>query len=178
RATARWPHLRPWLAGATVMAVVCMQSTGFVAVGRAVEGGSHPDQRSMLDVTDAYLPDLDSSTRALILTTMPLKPMAQWTFLERYGSFDRLEERWYGFGEAGEANRRGFADWLRTTDCDSVIFCETTIARDGVDSGPECVLHAELKDVLPAQTIFRLAGQHELPRHACRIQVWRRSGRK
>jgi hypothetical protein len=174
RATARWPRLRPWLAAATVTAAVCMKYTGLLAIGRAVEGGPHPEQRSMLDVTDAYLPDLDSSTRALILTTMPLKPMAQWTFLERYGRFDRLEEHWYGFGEAGEANRRGFADWVRTTDCDTVIFCETTISRDGVDSGPESALHAELKDVLPAQTIFRLAGQHEFPRHACRVQVWRR----
>jgi hypothetical protein len=88
---------------------------------------------------------------------------------------DGLEERWYGFGDAGERNRRGFAEWLQTTDCDTVIFCETTIDRDKVDSGPECALHAELKDVLPAQTRFRLAVQRDLPHHACRIQVWRRA---
>jgi hypothetical protein len=174
RGTARWPHLRAWLAGAAVTVAAWMQYPGLLATGHAVEGGPHPDQRSQRDVTDTYLPDLDSSRRALLLTTLPLKPMAQWTFLERYGRFDRLEERWYGFGDAGEANRRGFADWVRTTDCDTVIFCETTIAREGVDSGPECALHAELKDVLPAQTVFRFVEQHELPHHACCIQVWRR----
>jgi hypothetical protein len=175
RGAARWPHLRPWLAGAAVTATAWMQYPGLLATGHAVEGGPHPEQRSQRDVTDAYLPDLDSSGRALLLTTLPLKPMAQWTFLERYGCFDRLEERWYGFGGAGEANRRGFADWLRTTDCDTVIFCETTIAREGVDSGPECALHAELQDVLPAQTGFCLVEQHELPHHACRVQMWRRT---
>lgn len=174
RGTARWPRLRPWLAGAAVAAVAAMQYPALSANGHAAEGGPHPEQRSMRDVTDAYLPDLDRAGRAILLTTMPLKPMAQWTLLERHGSFNRLEEHWYGFGDVGEANRRGFADWLRTTDCDTVIFCETTIDRAKVDTGPECALHAELKDVLPAQTRFRLVAQRNLPHHACRIQVWRR----
>ncbi|HEY1343168.1 MAG TPA: glycosyltransferase family 39 protein [Bryobacteraceae bacterium] len=174
RAAARWPRLRPWLTGAAVAGVAAIQYPALIAVGHAGEGGPHSEQRSMRDVTDAYLPDLDGAGRSLLLTTMPLKPMAQWTYLERRGGFDGLEERWYGFGNAGEANRRGFADWLRTTDCDTVIFCETTIDRDKVDSGPECAIHAELKDVLPTQTRFRLVVQRDLPHHACRVQIWRR----
>lgn len=173
RSTARWPHLRGWLAGTIVAGVAALQYPALTATGRAVEGGPHPEQRSMRDITDAYLPDLDQASRALLLTTMPLKPMAQWSLLERHGRLDRLEERWYGFGDPGEANRRGFADWLRTTECDTVILCETTIDRDKVDNGPECALHAELMDVLPDQTRFRLAVQRDLPHHACRIQIWR-----
>lgn len=128
----------------------------------------------MLDVTDAYLSELDGNGRTLLLTTLPLKPMAQWTWLERFGGFEGLEERWYGFGAAGTANRRGFAHWLQTTDCDTLVFCETTISREGVDSGPECALHAELQDVLSEQQVFRLAQQRELPHLACRVQIWRR----
>ncbi len=142
--------------------------------GHAVEGGSHPEQPSMLDVTDAYLSDVPSDGRTLLLTSLPLKPMAQWTWLERFGNFENLEERWYGFGAAGEENRRGFSRWLQSTSCDTLVFCETTISRPGVDSGPECALHAELKDVLSDQQTFRLAQKRELRHLACRVEIWRR----
>ncbi|MGH7169261.1 MAG: hypothetical protein ACRELG_03155 [Gemmataceae bacterium] len=105
-------------------------------LGHAVEGGPHPEQSSMLDVPDAYLADLDGGGRTLLLTSLPLKPMAQWTWLQHFGGFEGLEQRWYGFGAAGADNRRGFADWLQTTDCDTLVFCESTISRPGVDSGP------------------------------------------
>ncbi len=143
--------------------------------GHAVEGGPHTDVPSMLDITDAYLSEIRGNRRTLLLTTLPLKPMAQWTWLELFGNFDSLEERWYGFGTAGEDNRRGFSHWLQTTTCDTVVFCETTIARPGVDSGPECALHAELKDVLSGQQTFHLAQERELRHLACRVEIWRRS---
>jgi hypothetical protein len=151
-----------------VLSVALVRSS---VLGHAVEGGPHVEQASMLDVTDAYLADREGGGRTLLLTSLPLKPMAQWTWLERFGSFKDLEERWYGFGAD---NRRGFADWLRTTDCDTLVFCETTISREGVDSGPECALHAELKDVLSEQQNFHLVRQRDLPHLACRIQIWRR----
>jgi hypothetical protein len=175
RVTARRLRLRPWLAGATVVAAAWMNYPALRAFGHTVEGGPHVEQPSMLDVADAYLSDIEVDGRTLLLTTLPFKPMAQWTWLERFGNFDGLEERWHGFGAPGADNRRGFTDWLQSTDCDTLVFCETTIARPGVDSGPECDLHAELRDLLPEQRIFRLAAQRELPHLACRVQIWRRS---
>jgi hypothetical protein len=144
-------------------------------LGHAVEGGPHAELPSMLDVTDAYLPYVPREGRTLLLTSLPLKPMAQWTWLERFGNFANLEERWYGFGAAGTDNRRGFAQWLQTTTCDTLVFCETTISREGVDSGPECALHGELKDVLSEQRSFALLQERELPHLACRVQIWRRA---
>ncbi|HTU90182.1 MAG TPA: hypothetical protein VMF69_08925 [Gemmataceae bacterium] len=148
--------------------------SSFSLLDHAVEGGPHPEQPCMLDVTDAYLPAIQRGGRTLLLTSLPLKPMAQWTWLERFGNFEELEERWYGFGDAGADNRRGFAHWLQTTTCDTLVFCETTIHRDDVDLGPECPLHAELRDMLPGQRIFCLVQEHELPHLACRVQIWRR----
>ncbi len=174
RGTARRPRLRPWLAGAAVSATVWMNYPALNAAGHAVEGGPHVELPSMLDAADACLPDTDCRGRTLLLTTLPLKPLAQWRWLERFGHLDGLEERWYGFGAEGADNRSGFGNWLQSTDCDTLMFCETTIARPGVDSGPECVLHAELKDVLTEQRSFRLVRQHELPHLACRVQIWRR----
>ena len=177
RSTARAPRLRPWLAGASLVALLGMQYPALSADGHTAEGGSHPEYPSMLAVTDAYLAEVGNSQRTLLLTTLPLKPMAQWTWLERFGNFDRLEQRWYGFGAAGEENRRGFAHWLQTTDCDTLVFCESTIPRPGVDSGPECALHAELLDVLSNQRVFHLAAQRELPHLGCRVRIWRRPER-
>jgi len=163
------------LAGAVLAAVGWVNYPALNTPGHAVEGGPHTQLPSMLDVTDAYLSHIPNGGRTLLLTSLPLKPMAQWTWLERFGSFENLEERWYGFGTAGMDNRRGFADWLQTTTCDTLVFCETTISREGVDSGPECALHAELKDLLYDQRTFHLAGERELPHLACRVQIWRRS---
>jgi hypothetical protein len=174
RGTAGVPRLRPWLATVLVAGLVCLQPRAFLATACTMEGGPHPEQDSMLAVPEAYLPDLDGANRTLILTTLPLKPMAQWAYLQRHGSFARLEERWYGFGALGDENRHGFANWLHTTDCDTLIYCESTIPRPGVDSGPECELHAELKDVLTQQQVFRLDHEHLLPHLACRVQVWRK----
>jgi hypothetical protein len=167
-------RLRPWLAGAVAAAVIGMNYPALIAAAHAVEGGPHPELPSMLDATDFYLAHIPSGGRTLLLTSLPLKPMAQWTWLERFGNFENLEERWYGFGAAGADNRRGFASWLQTTACDTLVFCETTVSRDGVDSGPECALHAELKGDLSNQRIFRLVQERELPHLACRVQVWRR----
>jgi hypothetical protein len=172
--TARRPRLRPWLAGAAVTGLAGVLYPALTSAGHALEGGPHPERPVMLAVTDAYLPDLDSSRRSLILTTVPLKPMAQWTFLQRYGSFARLEERWYGFGASGEENRRGFVSWLQTTDCDTLVFCSTMVPRIGDDAGPECQLHDELKDLLQVQQVFRQVKQQDVPEFACRVQLWRR----
>jgi hypothetical protein len=170
----RWSRLAPWLGGVAVAGLVWMQYAALTAAGHAAEGGPHPDHPSMLDAIDVYLADLDGSRRAVILTAVPLKPMTQWTFLERHGNFDRLEEHWYGFGAAGEDNRRGFADWMRTTDCDTLIYCDKIRPRDWADAGPECALHAELRDLVKAQTVFRLVKQRDFPAYACRVEVWQR----
>jgi hypothetical protein len=158
-----------------VLGVLCDSVVSSSLSGHAAEGGPHTELPSMLDVTDAYLSDMRDGRRTLLLTTLPLKPMAQWTWLERFGNFENLEERWYGFGTAGVDNRHGFADWLQSTTCDTLVFCETTISREGVDSGPECALHAELKDLLPGQRIFRLVSERDLPHLSCRVQIWRRT---
>ena len=151
-----------------------MQYPALIAAGHAWEGGPHPDHPSMLDAIDVYLADLDDSRRTVILTAVPLKPMTQWTFLERHGNFDRLEEHWYSFGAPGEDNRCGFTDWLRTTDCDTLIYCDKISPRDWADAGPECALHAELRDLVRSQTAFRLVKQRDFPAYACRVEVWQR----
>jgi hypothetical protein len=143
--------------------------------GHAASGGPHPWGFSTLLLTDAYLADLDDSHKATILTAITLKPQAQWTFVERFGGLDRLEEHWYGFGTLGADNRLGFLRWLHSTDCDTLVYVDGDPRLLREDHGPECALHAELKDLLRAQSVFYLVRRTDLPLLSCSIELWRRT---
>jgi disulfide bond formation protein DsbB len=146
---------------------------GLCAPGSAPEGGPHPARPCLLDLTDCYLPAVDSSRRAALLAAVPFRPLAEWTLLQRHGTVDRLERHWYGFGPAGEANRAGFLRWLRTTPCDTLVFLDRLPGGSWEDV-PDVALHAELRDLVLAQREFRLVQERAFPRHGCRVMVWRR----
>jgi hypothetical protein len=175
RLTAGHPRLRPWLASAALGGIALAHVPALTARGHAPEGGPEPDKVSFLEMTDCYLPDLDHSARATILSEVTVKPMVQWTYLERYGRWDRLEENWYGFGPPGEGNRQGFVNWLGTTSCDTIVFFERTPGPTIWEDLPECVLHAELRDLLEAQSVFRRDQRREFRQIGCAVSVWRRS---
>jgi hypothetical protein len=174
RATARRAHLRPWAAGVCVAALACLLSPAGLKAGHALEGGPHPHHPSWLDATDAYQGELDEPHRALLLTTASIKPQTQWTYLERHGSFDRLEQHWWGFAELGGDNRQGFLHWLKTTSCDTVVCLDGYRKRPGEEPAPETLIHAELIGLLPQQKRFRLVKERDFPALGLRVQVWRR----
>jgi hypothetical protein len=175
RRTERFPRARPWLAAGALAGVGCLTLPALGRPAHAPEGGPHPDRPSLLAPVDYYLAQLDESRRATILTTVPVKPLTQWTALQRYGRLDRLEENWYGFAGAGRDNRQGFAHWLRTTDCDTLIFLDQLgPAAPGWQDLPECATAAEVRDLLPAQQEFRLVMERAFPENGCRAQVWKR----
>jgi hypothetical protein len=174
RLTRRRPRLRPWLAGAAVAGLGWAAWPALAGPGHALEGGPHPERPCLLDLVDCYLPDLDGSRHATILSARALKPLAQWAYLERHGRLDGLEENWYGFGAASEANRLGFLHWLRTTNCDTLVYVEALPGLALWEDVPEARLHAELSDLVRSQQVFALAKEQGLPHLACRVQVWKR----
>jgi hypothetical protein len=125
-------------------------------------------------VSDCWLPELDQSRRAAVLTAAPVKPLVLWRVLERYGRLDRLENDWYGFGAPGEENRRGFLGWLQTTRCDTLVYIDQTPGLPP-DALTECVLHSQLRDLLPGQHVFRLVKSEDFPEQGCRVTVWARA---
>jgi hypothetical protein len=129
----------------------------------------------MLDLIDGYLADLAPADDVTILTAVPVKPLAQWTFLERYGSLDPLENNWHGFGTSGEGNRQGFGRWLRTAKCDTLVFLDQRPGSALWEDLTECVLHAQLRDVLQTQDVFRPVKEQDFPRQGCHVMVWRRT---
>jgi hypothetical protein len=110
-----------------------------------------------------------------IVSAVPLKPLAQWTFLERKGDLRLLENNWYGYGPPGDGNRQGFEQWLRETKCDTLIFIDRLPGPGiGWENEPYVTLHAELRDVVQTQEVFSLAKQQDFSNHGCRVQVWTR----
>ncbi len=176
RLTARRRQLlRPWIGSIALGSMVLTHLPSLSAEGHAPEGGPHPDQVSLLDLTDVYLPLLDHANRATVLAAVPVKPLVQWTYLERFGCFDRLEENWYGFGPAGEGNRQGFQSWLRATACDMIVYLDRTAGPNIWEDVPDTRLHAELRDLLFNQNVFQEVRRREFPRAGCTVHIWQKS---
>jgi hypothetical protein len=171
----RWPGVRPWLGGAALLGIAWGTAPAVLKAGRALEGGPHPQRVCVLELTDAYLAELAHAGRSTVLAAVPIKPLTQWTYLERYGRFDRLEENWYGFGAPGAANREGFLNWLRITRCDTLVFLDRTPEPAVWEDVAEVALHAELRDLLEKQQVFRQVHARHFPQHGCRVTVWRRA---
>jgi hypothetical protein len=167
--------LQPWLAGAALGTLAATHVSGLSAPAHAQEGGPHVAQPSLLEMTDYYLGELTPTLRVAVLTTMDFKPLAQWNYLERFGSLDGMEDVWYGFGPAGSANREGFRRWLLTTDCDTIVVCESLPGAPGLNQFVERDLHREMIDVLPSQTTFMPVARRELPHLSATVTIWRRS---
>ncbi len=174
-ALQRAGRARPWLGGAAVGALGIALGPALWRAGDAPEGGPHLQRPSLLDLTDFYRDERDQAKRLTVLASLPIQSLVQWTTLERDGRWGRLEDHWYGFGDEGAPNREGFARWLASTSCDTLVYFERLPAgAPGADDWPTCRLHAELRDLLRAQQRFRLVREQTFPRHGCRVLVWKR----
>jgi hypothetical protein len=171
RLTVRVPRVRPYLAAAAIAALACAFLPPLRNTASSPEGGPHPQAASVLDVTDAYLPAVKESRRTAIFAAVPVKPLAQWTFLEERGGLDRLEDHWYGFGPAGAANRQGFYNWLQSTSADTLVYVDR-LPGGGWEEVPEVALHAELRDLILGQNMFRLVRRCDLPQLGCSVLVF------
>jgi hypothetical protein len=99
----------------------------------------------------------------------------QWTYLQRFGRLDRLEEKWYGFGAPGPDNRQGFLNWLQSTRCDTLVYIDSIEGPTDYEDDPLTDLHAELRDLVMGQQVFHLVKAVDLPMHSCRVLVYRRN---
>jgi hypothetical protein len=161
------------------VAVSAVHLPGLIFPVRSTDAGPVPNLPSLLDVTDCYARDLDHAGKATVLSVVPVRPLAQWTALERQGRLDRLEEHWYGFAEGifGPPNQEHFRAWLESPTCDTLVFLDrlptTELFWEDVH---EVRYHEELRELLARQHTFRLVKDVPFPRQGCRVQVWKREG--
>jgi hypothetical protein len=170
-----WRRLGLGCAGLATLAILVLHGPGLIRPVRTTEAGPVPVLPSLLDVTDSFAHDLDAAGQATVLATVPVKPLVQWSFLERRGGFGGLEENWDGFGggELGESNRAGFRRWLEQTRCDTLVFVERLPGGNWEEVG-EIRYHQELRDLLEQQTTFHPVKEVPFPRHGCRVLVYKR----
>src|SRR5262249_22572447 len=142
------PPLRPWLAAACVGALAAGQGRALLGNGHALEGGPHPGQPTLLGLPDSYFPAVANSPHPTLLSAAPVRTLTQWALLERCGDLDRLEEHWYGFGNDEPSNQEGFARWLATTACDTVVCVGALPGKPRWQAGAECHRVGELLGLL------------------------------
>jgi hypothetical protein len=166
---------RPWLAAAGVVGLLVLQAPGALENAHAVEGGPHPEVPSVLELTEYYLPELVHAGQAAILADAPFRFLAEWTFLQRTGRLDRLENNWLGFARRGEDERRAFGRWLQTTRTDVLVVVER---RPGPFPWPpdcdELTRFAAVHDLLLRQRVFQKEKRRVFPDLACEVSVWKR----
>jgi hypothetical protein len=178
RWTARLQRWRPVLAAAVLAGLGVVHGLGNWTTSVPLTG-PHPEFASLREVVDDYLPDLDGDQRVTILASVEIRPMHQWSILERYGQLGRLDDHFFGFGEPGEANRKGFRSWLGTTDCSTIVILDALPGPNvqtlwDLPHPPQQA--ADYHEVLAGQQTFRLVRRRGFPRHGCAVFVWKRSG--
>jgi hypothetical protein len=166
--------LRPGCAVA-LGALASLHLPALLASAHAPEGGIPASTASALDLTDSYLPFLADSRQAAVLSNLPMKFLAQWTYAQRYDQGPRLETDIRGYDPHQPQTRRHFDQWLMTTHCDTVVCVD--IARGApfyvaVPGSEELESYAEL---LNSQNVFQLAHRAVGPEHGYVVTVWKRS---
>lgn len=174
RWTARFPSVRPGLAAGVLLMLVGLFAPGFLATPHALEGGPNLERPSILSVMNAYLPKLDSSRKATVLSAVPCRYVVEWTAIERDGNLDRIEDNWFGFAGDGLDNRAGFRRWLTQTDVDTVVFIEAIPGPFWWGESDQPRLHAELLDLMREQARFVKVQTQDFSDLCCRLTIWRR----
>lgn len=162
-----------WAAGAALAGVLAIQGPGLLTAGRAVEGGTKLNRPSLLEVTDAYLPTLQHARHPMILSNMPMKHLARWTYLQRYGNADHLEGDIKNYGDTEAQNREAFQAWLASTKCDTLVFVDVATTSKYHEITPYVALK-RLPALLSRQPIFHLTKSRYLPDHGITVQIWQR----
>jgi hypothetical protein len=168
-------RLRPALVTAALSSLLLSLANALTGPGHADEGGPHPRRPCVLDLTDFYLPELDHSRRATVLSEVCVRSLVEWTYLQRHGQLDGLERHWYGFAGGGLDNRQGFRRWLDTTATDTIVFIERRPGKFLWEVFAEERTHAELGDLLRAQTVFHKVKEQGFPQLDCVVSVWKRA---
>jgi hypothetical protein len=161
-----WIQRAGTLAGLAALAALHLPA--FAAAPRAPEGGIATSGLSVLDLTDAYLPQLADSRQPAVLSNVPMKFLAQWTYLQRFGRALRLET---------EVKGPDFEQWLSATKCDTIIYVNIPPHTPHYANVAGCEAMQAYGELLAAQNVFEPVHHELLPKHGCTVTVWKKSGR-
>jgi hypothetical protein len=117
-----------WQSAATIasLSIIAVHLPGAVAAPHAPEGGVQRHRPSALAITDAYLPYLHQAERPAILSNVPIKFLARWTYMDRYGRGVRpvTDVPNFNSDRACDNNQTVFEQWLMSSKCDALVFVD------------------------------------------------------
>lgn len=169
----RRPLLRHTIAATALSALAGMQWPGMLRASHAPEGGPHPAAPSVLEMTDAYLPAIQSADRPAIFANLPIKFLTSWTLLERRGEHVKTVSELRGFGVSPAADDQAFDAWLRSTDCDAVVLVDLPPGSTFYEAVP-FPDYRLIRQRMNADGRFALALNEALREYGCSVTVWRR----
>lgn len=174
RLTDSWARLRPWLAAGLLLVLSWLQFPGMLQAGRSHEGGPKPGRLVVLDVIDAYLPEVTDSRDVVIIGNRPLKFISAWTFLQKVGEHGRLETDLRGFCTAPQQDRHSFDQWLKSTSCKTLVFVEVPRGSLFHDETP-FPIYDQVPAFLAEQQVFKKARTWEFPQYGgATVTLWKR----
>jgi hypothetical protein len=178
RATSRLRHAQPVVATGIVGGLALAHAPGLLAPGHSPERGHH-DYLNMpattCDLADFYLPRLSQSRQTVFFSTVEMKYLIRWSFLERYRQRDRIEVDLKGFGSSPEENRQCFEKWLATTTCDTVVFVDLPPGSYFYElTCRDEAFGTNLREWLATQSVFVPSERHTFTRYGCSVTLYRR----
>jgi hypothetical protein len=171
---SRWQAIRPWLGAGALMGLLGLHFPGVLQAGHAPEGGPQAGRPSVLELTDAYLPALDTAQRPAVFANLPLKFLTGWTLMERHGRHVDVESELRGFGASPAEDRRCLEHWLRTTRCDAVVVLSLAPGSPFYEPVP-FPDYRQVHAVLTGHTGFAPGVHLPLAEYGCEVEVWKRT---
>ncbi len=166
-----------WTAALVGALLVGAEAPGLLAPPHAPEGGVRLDVPSTLDLTDAYLPYLANARHPAVLGAVPLRYLAGWTYLERYGRAERVSPGPRGFdvAETNERNAAVFGEWLASGPVDVIVYVDVPASSGWHQRVPDTAGLLQMGRLMERQTALHEVARFRVPAgDGTIVTVWRR----
>jgi hypothetical protein len=165
----------PWWLGAIGAAALLVASApAFIAPGHGEEFGQRHETTSLLDVTDAYLPELAKYKHVTIFSACGWAT-CEWTYIERYHNIRGVNVVHWPIEIAHEDAQTRTAAILRNTKSDAIVVINaepgTLWNSEGYHDDES---HRQVNDQLAGQSVFRPVFTQTVPSMGATIVIWER----
>jgi hypothetical protein len=175
-AQSRW---KPWGVGLASL-IVATQLPALTARASAPDAGPRRDRPTALELTEVYLPQLADARQVAVLSNVPLKFLARWTYQDRYGRPGRMLTEVPGFDatKVTDSNSSAMSSWLATTPIDTIVLVELPATSPWYVPVPGCSGLEQLGPILQSASGWILTYREELSdRGGSTVSVWKRERR-
>jgi len=137
---------------ASAFVVVHLPALG--TMPHAPEGGIQSQRTSALNIGDEYLNQLSECKRPAIFSNVPIKFLARWTYMDKFGRGVRPVTEIPGFDGTRycSENVEAVINWLKTTNCDAIVWIEISPTSLWFVPVPGCAGLSQLQHILETQS--------------------------